>query len=114
VAPGSDAQPQDGGKSLHEVATELWELARDYAKQETIDPLKGLGRFLAFGLGGAIALGIGISMLLLGGLRFVQTETGSRFTGNLSWLPYVFTAVVGVVAITLAVLRISKRKGPGA
>jgi hypothetical protein len=114
VAPGSDAQPQDGGKSLQEVATELWELARDYAKQETIDPLKGLGRFLALGLAGAIALGIGVSMLVLGGLRLLQTETGSTFTGNWSWAPYLLTTVAGCVAIALALLRISKRKGPGA
>jgi hypothetical protein len=114
VAPRTDAKPHDGPKSLHEVGTELWELARDYAKQETIDPLKGLGRFLGLGIGGAIALGIGISMLLLGTLRLLQTETGSTFTGNLSWAPYLLTTVVGLVAIGLALLRISKRKGPGA
>ena len=99
---------------MQEVATELWELARDYAKQETIDPLKGLGRFVSFGISGAIALGIGTSLLILGGLRALQTETGSTFTGNWSWAPYLIVTAAGLVAIALALLRISKRKGPGA
>jgi hypothetical protein len=101
-------------KSIPQVATELWELATSYAKQETIDPLKGLGRFLGYGIGGAIALGIGVLLLLLSGLRALQTETSTTFTGNLSWAPYLIAVAVGLVLIALALLRISKRKGPGA
>lgn len=101
-------------KSIPEVASELWQLGVDYAKQETIDPLKGLGRFVGFGLGGAIALGIGVSLVLLSGLRALQTETGSTFTGNLSWAPYLIAVVVGAVLIALAVARVNHRKGPGA
>lgn len=101
-------------KSIPQVATELWELATAYAKQETIDPLKGLGRFLGYGIGGAILLGIGVVILLLSGLRALQTETGTALTGNLSWVPYLVVVAVGLVLIGLAVLRVSKRKGPGA
>ncbi len=96
------------------MLSELWELTTAYAKQETIDPLKGLGRFLAFGVSGAIALGVGLILLLLAGLRALQTQTGSTFTGNLSWAPYLITVAVGVLVIVVSVLRISKRKGPGA
>jgi hypothetical protein len=101
-------------KGIPQVATELWEMATTYAKQETIDPLKGLGRFLGYGVGGAIALGVGVVLLLLSGLRALQTETGSTFTGNLSWAPYLIAVALGLVLIGLAVLRVSKRKGPGA
>jgi cytochrome c biogenesis protein CcdA len=97
-----------------EVATELWELSLAYAKQETIDPLKGLGRFLGFGVMGAFLLGIGTSLLLLGGLRALQTETGSTFTGNWSWAPYLIVVAGGLALIGLALLRINRRKGPGA
>ena len=105
-----DADP----KSIPQVASELWELTRDYAKQETIDPLKGLGRFLGLGVPGALLLGIGTILLMLSGLRALQTETGSTFTGNLSWIPYLIVTVGGGILIGLAVLRISRRKGPGA
>lgn len=100
--------------SIPQVATELWELATSYAKQETIDPLKGLGRFLGYGIGGAIALGVGVVLLLLSGLRALQTETSTTFTGNLTWVPYLIAVAVGVLLIGLAMLRVSKRKGPGA
>jgi len=111
--PAASAAPREA-KSIPEVASELWELAVAYARQETIDPLKGLGRFLGYGVGGAIALGIGVSLLLLSGLRALQTETSTTFTGNLSWAPYLIAVAVGLLLIALAVLRISKRKGPGA
>lgn len=118
MAPRTDipAAPSADGdaKSIPQVATELWELATSYAKQETIDPLKGLGRFLGFGVGGAIALGVGVVLLLLAGLRALQTETGTTFTGSLSWAPYLIAVAIGLVLIALALWRVSKRKGPGA
>jgi hypothetical protein len=122
VAPRSDPRARSSAdvsssgdpKSIPEVASELWELATSYAKQETIDPLKGLGRFLGYGVGGAIFLGVGAVLVLLAGLRAIQTETSTTFTGNLSWAPYLIVAVGGGVLIALAVLRVSKRKGPGA
>ena len=40
---------------------------------------------------GSLALTVGAVLLLLAGLRALQTETGTSFTGNLSWLPYLFT-----------------------
>jgi NO-binding membrane sensor protein with MHYT domain len=94
--------------------SELWELTTAYAKQETIDPLKGLGRFIGYGIGGAILLGLGVGLLLLSGLRALQTETGSMFTGNLSWFPYLIAVVVGGLLIGLALSRVTTRKGPGA
>ena len=105
---------QGDAKGIPEVASELWELTTAYARQETIDPLKGLGRFLGYGIGGAIALGIGLVLLMLAGLRALQTETGSTFAGNWSWAPYLIVLAVGCVLIALALARITKRKGPGA
>jgi hypothetical protein len=103
----------DAPKSIPQVASELWELSTAYAKQETIDPLKGLGRFVGWGVGGAIVLGIGVVLLMLSGLRALQTETSTTFTGNLSWAPYLITVVAGLVLIGLALWRITRRKGPG-
>lgn len=108
------AAPSGDPKSVPEVVSELWELTTAYAKQETIDPLKGLGRFLGYGIGGGILLGIGVVLLLLSALRALQTETGTMFTGNLSWLPYLIAVVVGGLLIGLALRRVTTRKGPGA
>jgi hypothetical protein len=95
-------------KSVPQVVSELKELTITYAKQETIEPLKGLGRFVAFGVGGSLVLAIGLSILSLAGLRALQTETGSWFEDNWSWAPYLIaTAVLGLLAV-LAIFAINK------
>jgi hypothetical protein len=114
LATPSDAAPDAEGKSIPEIAQEIWQLAVAYAKQETVDPLKGLGRFLGYGIAGAILLGLGTSMLLLAGLRVLQTETSTTFTGSWSWAPYLIVLAAGVLLSALALWRITSRKGPGA
>ncbi len=38
-------------------------------------------------------------LLLLGGLRLLQTETGSTFDGRRTWIPYLIVLVVsGAIA----------------
>lgn len=97
--------------SLPTLLGELWQLVVAYAKQETIGPLKNLGRFIAFGLAGSFALGIGTILLGLAALRALQTETGDVFDGNLSFLPYVITLVLTAVLAALSARAITKRKG---
>lgn len=97
-------------KSIPTLATELWQLVVTYFKQETLDPLKGLLRFLGYGIIGSVLLSVGLSMWLLAMLRALQTETGTRFTGDLSWLPYVITLVVGAGVAGLAVRAIGSTK----
>lgn len=87
---------------LPELVRELWELIVAYFKQETIVPLQQLGRYIAFGLLGAVLLGVGALLLAMSGLRALQEETGSAFTGNWSWAPYaiMFVVLVAGGAIT--------------
>lgn len=103
--------PETQPKSVPEVATELWALTKTYFRQETVDPLKGVGRYLAFGMLGSLTLGIGVILLMLAGLRALQTETGSTFTGNWSWVPYLIVLLGGTVLIGLAISRIGKKSG---
>lgn len=105
------------GKGLPTLATELWELVVTYVKQETVVPLKGLGRFLALGIAGSAVLSIGVLLLVLGLLRALQTEADTVFDGNWSFAPYLVTVVVcaavaaaGARAIT-AHKRRAERKG---
>lgn len=100
--------PEPQPKSIPEVSSELWALTKTYAKQETVDPLKGVGRYLAFGGAGALLIGFGVVLLMLAALRAMQTQTGTTFTGSWSWLPYVIVLVVAAALVGLAVSRITK------
>jgi hypothetical protein len=81
-------------------------LVVDYAKQETLGPLRGLGRYLAFGLLGSISLAVGLVVLEVAFLRALQTETGSTFAGNLSWSPYAIVTVVSFLLLGLAAFAV--------
>ena len=72
-----------------------------YVKQETLGPLKAIGRTLAFGAGGAIMLGAGGILLLVGLLRALQSETGPLFAGEWSWAPYFPTLIADLIASDL-------------
>jgi len=97
-------------KGLPARIAEFKQLTIQYAKQETIEPLKDLGRFLAAGVMGSVCLGIGLVLWVLAALRALQTETGERFTGHLTWVPYLIALVACAVVIGLAVFAISKDK----
>ena len=97
-------QTGDGGSLGDVIAT-----VKEYARQETLGPLKGAARWLAFGAAAAIMLGIGTSLLVLALLRLVQHEFAPTFAGRwMSLLPYVISLVASVVVIGLAISRIAK------
>jgi hypothetical protein len=93
-----------------QTVRELRDLVVTYAKQETVDPLKGLGRYVGFGIGGAMLLGLGLTFLALGGLRALQTETGTTFHGNWSWAPYAIIVATLVALAGIAWVSRGKRK----
>jgi len=84
------------------------QLVVDYVKQETLDPLKGLGRFIAFGVVGSVSFAIGLVVLAVAFLRFLQGETDGAFDGNLSWIPYLIVTVMVVAVAVVAVLMIQR------
>jgi hypothetical protein len=88
--------------ALPQLVLELRDLIVAYVRQETITPIKSLGRYILFGLAGALLLGLGVVLLGVGVLRLLQTETGSTFRGDWSWAPYgiVFAVLLVGGAIT--------------
>ncbi|MEO6120972.1 MAG: hypothetical protein ABIW46_03005, partial [Acidimicrobiales bacterium] len=74
--------------------------------QETVQPIKRLGRFVALGVAGSALAGLGAILLTLAGLRALQTETGDTFGGNWSWAPYAIMLVGAAVVAFLAVRTI--------
>jgi hypothetical protein len=107
MAPSSD----NGSHGLRNAGDDAFQLTVDYLKQEVVEPLRGLGRFLYMGIAGSFFLAFGLLLILLGVLRLLQTETGSALTGDWSWVPYAVTVVLGIAVIAVAALRI--QSGPG-
>ena len=102
------AQRSDNGQhGLRHAGDDAFQLTVDYLKQETVQPLKGLGRFLYMGIAGSFFLAGGILLILIGILRLLQTETGTALTGDLSWVPYVAVMVLGIAVIGIAAWRIT-------
>ncbi|HKA92795.1 MAG TPA: hypothetical protein VKE97_03265 [Acidimicrobiia bacterium] len=102
----------DRNPPLPQLVTELWQLIVAYFRQETIVPLQQLGRWIAFGILGSLLLGVGVLLLAMAGLRALQEETGSTFTGNLSWIPYMimFAALLAGGAITWTARGAQRRR----
>ena len=105
----ADAKP-DHDKSVGTLVSETVALVVGYAKQETLDPIKSLGRFVAFGVAGAILLAAGGVVLTLAAVRAVQSETGAHLRGNLTWVPYVGGLLLAGIGAGLAASRIGRRR----
>jgi hypothetical protein len=102
------APPSDNGQhGLRHAGDDAFQLTVDYLKQETVQPLKGLGRFLYMGIAGSFFLAGGILLVLIGILRLLQTETGTALTGDWSWVPYLSVMLLGIGVIVIAVWRIT-------
>jgi hypothetical protein len=101
----------DSHHGLRRAGDDAFQLTVDYLKQETLEPLKGLGRFLIWGLAGSFSIAIGLLLLLVGVLRLLQDQTGSALSGDWSWVPYFVVSVLGAAVAGVAAWRITA--GPG-
>ena len=99
---------------LRATGDETVRLIIDYVKQETLDPLKGLGRFIVFGVAGSVALAIGLVILAVAFLRLLQGETGTTFAGNLSWVPYLICTAAVVLIAAIALKAVTRGQGRAA
>jgi hypothetical protein len=107
-ASGADSRPTTGDR-----VTELRELVVGYAKQETVDPLKSLGKYLGLGLGGAALIGLGWVFLMVGLLRLLESidwfgGPTQRNGWHGSWLIYVITIVAGLAVVGVSILAATR------
>jgi hypothetical protein len=114
VAKSDKVKLDKDGPSARESATEVFGLVRDYAKQETVDPLKGLLGFVKKGLVGALLLAIGVIELSIFVLRLAQAEGSEVFDGRLSFIPYLITLAVASVVLLWAKGRMTSKTSPTA
>ena len=103
--------PDSDERSVVGRGQDVWELLVAYAKQETVEPLRGLQRWVAARAGGSLLIATGVSLLLLACLRALQTETGTTFTGNWSWAPYLITLVGAALVIGVSFWAVKYKKG---
>jgi drug/metabolite transporter (DMT)-like permease len=96
-------------EALPNEARELVDLVIAYTKQETVDPLKRLGKTVAFGVAGAMLVGIGGVFLALSALRALQSETDFFEEHNLTWAPYLILTVLLVIGAAVSWVGL----GPG-
>ena len=87
--------------------TELVDLVRAYAKQETIGELRGTGRWLAWGAVGGISILLGLLFTLVGVLRLLQSTVFEEST-SFSWVPYFIVLGLALALIVFSQSRISK------
>jgi len=95
-------------ESARRELSETIDLLKRYFLQETLGPLKNLGRSIAYGLLGGMSLGVGLLLLVIALLRALQEETGT-FHGDWTWVPYLLASVAALAAIGLLVLYALKR-----
>ncbi|HUZ41724.1 MAG TPA: hypothetical protein VMU68_10100 [Acidimicrobiales bacterium] len=93
------------GNSIQRDLDEIKDLAFRYVKEETVQPLKDLGRFIAWGTLGSLLVGFGYFLLLFGALRFLQDQF-KVLDGSLSWIPYLIVVVLAAIIIALTLWRI--------
>jgi hypothetical protein len=106
--PPADRAPSSPQRSDDASVGEVLDLVKAYARQETLGPLKGAGRWLGFGVAGALCLGIGLVLVALGVLRFIQTQWDTVFDGAWSFVPYLIVLVLVVATTVFALSRVSK------
>lgn len=77
-------------KSFQQVFSELWELLRAYAQQETVGPLKDLGNQFKWGMAGSVCITVGLFLFAMAVLRGLQTQVFFLREGQgWSFLPYL-------------------------
>ena len=89
--------------------TDLVESVKQYARQETVEPLKGAARWVAIGSLAALSLGLAMVFLALAVLRLSQDIGGTALDGSWSFVHYLITLIVVGVLVALSFSRISQR-----
>ena len=88
------------GSNIQRDLEEIKDLAVQYIKEETVQPLKDLGRFVAWGTAGSVLVVFGVTLMLLGAL---PTWPHSRTWG------YYPSGGLGLIALILLVLLLLGR-----
>ena len=103
------ARQREKAKEAEQASVgEIIDYVKEYAKQETLGPLKGAGAWLGWGFAAAGSLGLGLVLILIGLLRLLQTEWERSATGSLSWLSYLIVLIAAGIVLAITLMRSKK------
>jgi hypothetical protein len=89
--------------------TDLVDCVKQYAKQETIDPIRGAARWVAVGTIASVSLGLALTFFALAILRLSQYLGGETLAASWSFLHYLITFVVVSVFVAVSLSRVQQR-----
>ena len=82
---------------------------KQYARQETLEPIKGAIRWVGVGSTAALSLGLALVFAALGVLRLSQDLGGTVLDGSWSFVHYFITFTVVAVLVAVSFSRVSRR-----
>jgi cytochrome c biogenesis protein CcdA len=106
VTPRSSHRPARGPVGQVE---ELFTSVKEYARQETLEPLRGAVRWVGVGSVAALSLGIALVFVSLGILRFSQDMGGTVLDGSWSFVHYFVTLCIVAILVVFTFSRVSQR-----
>lgn len=91
---------------LPEMVTEFIQLAKQYMREQILDPAKGLRRFAGFSFASAIVLALAVIFLSMAGARLIieVLPTGVLWSG----LGYVLASIALLLLTGLMMWRVTK------
>lgn len=92
-------------KQIPELASELFNLSKEYLLQETVEPAKKLGKYAGLGIGGAVLFAVAAVLLVLSLYALFQLLLPETAWFNV--LARGLTAVVSSAAAGLIAWRTS-------
>lgn len=92
-----------------EQVTDLVDSVKAYARQETLEPLRGAARWVAVGTLAALSLGLSMVFVALGVLRLSQDLGSHTLDGAWSFVHYLITLAVVSLLVWVSFSRISQR-----
>lgn len=104
----SDASTPRRRLSSSDQVIDVVDTVKAYARQETLEPLKGAARWVAVGSVASLSLGLALVFITLAVLRLSQDLGGATLDGSWSFLHYFITLVVLAVLVAIIFSRISK------
>lgn len=102
----------DSNSSARKLAptqvNDLIESVSAYARQETIEPLRGAARWVAFGTLAAVMLGLSMVFGALAVLRLSQDVLGDHLSDGWSFLHYMVSSVFLALLVWFTFSRIAR------